>query len=240
MKETCSECGSCYAYCGCPGGGEIWSDAEDDPDHNEIEEEVDYGPCCVCNGKGPTVRNFLLIEIKTPVPGTGWGCMICNLPADGAIAIVCDSCLEAQRTPISIAYGYPIEKKRCFIDALIEDFKHKDIPHGDENESSFSMPDYYDPHLQTPLYWRHEQSGRLEKAILAYISYASGAPTAPTSQQLLLVTEYLKYWITAPCWQQPENEYWLDRLRARSYSLNTVAEISKEVGGKIHKYVTKI
>ncbi len=230
MKETCSECGSgdvhhveTYGYYECRKCGEVWAYAEDDPDYDELEE-VDYGPCCACNATGATVRNFLLIEIKAPIPGTGWGCVICSLPADGAIAIVCDPCLEAQRTPISIVYGYPKEKKRCFITSA-EDFKHKDIPH-EEDECLVKMPDYYDPSFGTPFYWRQEPTGKLEAAILAYLAHATGDRTAPTSQQLLLIVDYLKYWIGAPCWQQPEREYWLDRLRARSYSLNTIAEIS--------------
>lgn len=240
MKGTCIKCGTrdchyveTYGYYRCGSCGEVWAYVEDDPDYNELEE-VDYGPCCACNRQDQTVRNFLLIEIKTPVPGTRWGCLICNLPADGAIAVVCDACLNAERTPISIAYGYPEEKKRCFINASSEEFKHKDIPHGDEDEAPVKMPDYYDPYFGGPFYWRQEPTGKLEAAILAYIAHAGGDVfdnakrdrTAPTQEQLSLVIDYLKYWINAPCWQQPEREYWLDRLRARSYSLNTVAEVS--------------
>ena len=105
-------------------------------------------------------------------------------------------------------------------------FQAQGIPHGDENECPIRMLDYYDPHFGTPFYWRHEPSGKLEAAITTYIAYASGDRTAPTAQQLSLLVDYLKYWINASCWQQPETEYWLDRLRARSYSLNTVAEVS--------------
>lgn len=210
----------------CQVCGETWGYEVVDPNLDEIEA-VDAGPCCACNATGATVRNFLMLEVKAPVPGTGWGCLICSLPADGAIAVVCDSCLEAEREPVSIVYGYVKQKKRCFLNpSAAEDFKHKDIPHGDEEELPVKMPDYYDPYFGAPFYWRQEPSGKLEAAILAYIAHAGGDRTEPTAEQLSLAINYLKYWINAPCWQQPENEYWLDRLRARSYSLRTVAEVS--------------
>ncbi len=28
------------------------------------------------------------------MPGTGWGCLVCDLPLDGAIAVACDACCE--------------------------------------------------------------------------------------------------------------------------------------------------
>lgn len=53
---------------------------------------IPLGPCCVCERRGG-VRNVLQLEFKSPSPGKGWGCLQCGLPADGAIAVVCDQCL---------------------------------------------------------------------------------------------------------------------------------------------------
>lgn len=55
---------------------------------------IDLGRCCGCNAR-LGVRNVVMLEKKSPIPGRGWGCLICDLPADGAIAAVCDHCQRA-------------------------------------------------------------------------------------------------------------------------------------------------
>jgi hypothetical protein len=40
------------------------------------------------------VRNFIMLSRRAVTPGTGWGCFVCGLPQDGAMAVVCDGCLE--------------------------------------------------------------------------------------------------------------------------------------------------
>jgi hypothetical protein len=35
-----------------------------------LEQERDYGPCCVCRGR-ENVRNILMLPRRAPVPGTG-------------------------------------------------------------------------------------------------------------------------------------------------------------------------
>jgi hypothetical protein len=37
-------------------------------------------------------RNIVSLDIVAPVPGTGWGCVVCGLPQDGAVAVLCDEC----------------------------------------------------------------------------------------------------------------------------------------------------
>jgi hypothetical protein len=58
------------------------------------EEEIAFQPrfCCACGEIKTTVRNIAFINQKAPVPGTGWSCVVCHLPPDGAIAMVCDDC----------------------------------------------------------------------------------------------------------------------------------------------------
>ena len=45
-------------------------------------------------GRTGTVRNIVMMTRRAPVPGTGWGCMQCGLPLDGAIFVACDRCVE--------------------------------------------------------------------------------------------------------------------------------------------------
>ena len=54
-----------------------------------------YGSCCVCE-KPDTELNVFQMDYKNPVPSeSAWGCFTCNLPMEGAVAVVCDECVEA-------------------------------------------------------------------------------------------------------------------------------------------------
>lgn len=61
---------------------------------DEPDDRRDLGPCCVCEAIGPSVRNILTLPQLAPIAGRGWGCIECNLPMDGALAIVCDPCFD--------------------------------------------------------------------------------------------------------------------------------------------------
>ena len=98
------------------------------------EEEIpDLGDCCACGRGGKSVKNLVALEYQTLTPGKGWGCVVCNIPSDGAIAVVCDDCLERLLKNENIIkhaiYGYATEKKRCDIKTLKEPFRHLHIPH---------------------------------------------------------------------------------------------------------------
>lgn len=54
---------------------------------------IDYGTCCQCEGELGDV-NVLSMDFRAPVIGTGWGCAICGLPFDGALVILCDTCIH--------------------------------------------------------------------------------------------------------------------------------------------------
>lgn len=73
----------------------------------------DLGSCCICAGK-QSVRTVLQLGFRAPVPGTGWGCVVCRLPGDGAVAVLCDECCKKhQKTPEllhivkTICHGFP-------------------------------------------------------------------------------------------------------------------------------------
>jgi hypothetical protein len=66
-----------------------------------------------------------MLPLKAPVPGTGWGCVVCNLPLDGATYLACDRCVRKQKGPREVICGYPSERKRMAIGVLSDEpFEH--------------------------------------------------------------------------------------------------------------------
>lgn len=73
---------------------------------------------------------------------------------------------------------------------------------------TIEFPGYQDtPVGKAPAYWRDEQSGILEGAILAYMNRKASTP------QLRLVQQYFKHWADCPGWD--ENPHADDESRAR-------------------------
>jgi len=68
--------------------------------------EPDLGPCCICSARGPRVRNIYCLHKLSPTPGRGWGCVVCDLPNDGATAVVCDECQQACGASVTNALVY--------------------------------------------------------------------------------------------------------------------------------------
>lgn len=97
------------------------------------EDPIDLGECCGCGCTGESVHNIVALNYRAPTPGTGWGCTICLLLADGAIAVICDECLEKFKNGDDILKkaisGYALRKGRCDIKTLNESFRHLDILH---------------------------------------------------------------------------------------------------------------
>jgi hypothetical protein len=86
----------------------------------------DFGPCCACGQSGPAVRNILMLPQKAPIAGHGWGCVQCGLPSDGAVAIVCDDCLQDDALPPLqwACCGFPATDGRVPITELIGHHEH--------------------------------------------------------------------------------------------------------------------
>lgn len=87
-------------------------------------ENLTLGACCACEREGPTVRNIISLSKKALVPGHGWGCVVCDLPCDGANAVCCDVCLDLQRPLKFACRGYPGEDGRAPIEEFTEPFDH--------------------------------------------------------------------------------------------------------------------
>lgn len=91
-------------------------------------DSPDLGPCCNCGSTG-AVNNVVTLHQTAPIPGTGWGCFQCGLPMDGAIAVLCDGCLEqvaAGETEIkAVIVGQPVDGVRI----NINDYEHQPFNH---------------------------------------------------------------------------------------------------------------
>ena len=92
--------------------------------------ELNLGSCCACRsvryGHGAVVMH----DKRGPVPGTGWGCVVCDLPMDGAISVICDSCLESKAKIVEVIDGYASLNLRVPIESLsAEPFQHDPVKH---------------------------------------------------------------------------------------------------------------
>jgi hypothetical protein len=102
-------------------------------------DDADDGPqrmgrCCGCL-VAEAGLNVVMLNYRAPIPGHGWGCMICNLPPDGALAVLCDHCtdrLERGFDAVRFAcVGFPGADQRVLVDTLTEAFDHDPaIDHG--------------------------------------------------------------------------------------------------------------
>jgi hypothetical protein len=79
---------------------EMWDDDDFEYDLPQDDEPLDLGSCCICGKEDETVRNLGMLSFRAPIPGTGWGCVQCGLPMDGAQVVICDECAEKQPRPV--------------------------------------------------------------------------------------------------------------------------------------------
>ncbi len=71
------------------------------------------GACCACRLFKPDVRNVVCLSFKAPVAGTGWGCVQCGLALDGAVAVICDDCLEMAAPLQELCHSFPADRQRA-------------------------------------------------------------------------------------------------------------------------------
>ncbi|HYK54157.1 MAG TPA: hypothetical protein VEV38_11555 [Candidatus Eremiobacteraceae bacterium] len=89
------------------------------------DDEPVTGPCCNCL-EITALRNVMFIHRRGPTPGRGWGCVVCNLPQDGAVALICDACARTLTDlPKFVCTGYMKDGERTPLDTLSpEPFDH--------------------------------------------------------------------------------------------------------------------
>ena len=108
---------------------------------NWVEGLTDLGPCCACGKEPPEwskdlpdpwARNIVMLDLKGFSLGSGWGCLVCGLPFDGAVACLCDDCMTIGR-PIRFAIdGDATLKKRVAIEQLTVPHNHDMTKHPGE------------------------------------------------------------------------------------------------------------
>jgi len=57
------------------------------------DDDAPYGPCCRCGGRD-RVRYAVPLPWRAPEAGFGWGCVVCDLGPDGALAMMCTGCAQ--------------------------------------------------------------------------------------------------------------------------------------------------
>lgn len=107
----------------------------------------DFGPCCACGQKDPTVRNFVMLNKRLPHEvdhASAWGCFVCGLPFEGASAILCDACVETNAEVKYVVLGYVNDgKEQRFPYAdLTEPFEHDLSKHPEGDLPSLQGQEY--------------------------------------------------------------------------------------------------
>ncbi len=103
------------------------------PRRRPSEPDLDLGPCCCCGRSARDARNIVMLPRLAPLPGTGWGCVVCGLPSDGAVYVCCDECLMSRVPPLEVVRGYTTAGGRAPIDSLApQPFDHHLSRHGGE------------------------------------------------------------------------------------------------------------
>lgn len=84
-----------------------------------MSEIMIRGKCCAC-GKVKVVRNIVCLPKWAPMKGTGWG----GLPANSAVAVVCDECMESQERIRWAVKGWASDGERVSVDELVGRHQH--------------------------------------------------------------------------------------------------------------------
>lgn len=86
-------------------------------------DHASLGMCCACGG-ADKVRNIVMLDKKAPMPGRGWGCVVCGLPSDGAVAVLCDDCAVIGAQIVWACTGYPMKGGRVLVSSLRGTHEH--------------------------------------------------------------------------------------------------------------------
>ena len=73
-----------------------------------------------------------MLDKLAPEPGKGWACLQCGLAPNGAVVVVCNQCLDAQKPYEFAVSGYPAEDKRVPFWTLSGNHQHDMSRHLDE------------------------------------------------------------------------------------------------------------
>lgn len=88
------------------------------------------GRCCQCEKESDEVVNIVCVPRRSVEPGNGcWGCVVCGLRPEGAVAVLCDGCLEklgetGEIMPKFVCLGSPWRNRRMLTESLKQVFEH--------------------------------------------------------------------------------------------------------------------
>lgn len=86
------------------------------------------------------------------------------------------------------------------------------------------MPKFYVQPHGVPVKWQDEQTGTLPNAIKSYFAHMTDGSKPFQGVQFALVRDWLRYYISAPCWKVEGNE--LEELRGSVMTLKTPEEMA--------------
>lgn len=87
------------------------------PDENGI---ATVGTCCACRRADVGLRNVVCMTFRAPESafGKGWGCVVCAIPGNGALAVICDNCMGREAPIVDVCAGYLAEPARAEAEPL--------------------------------------------------------------------------------------------------------------------------
>lgn len=209
-------------------------------------EKANFGTCCAC-GTSENVSSVVLLDKRSPY-GHGWGCFLCGLSQDGAIAVVCEKCADEGVPLREFVRGEVANGERASYEELTTapPFEHDPAFHPELQEDPVVLVDentgeqITDSQLREicenakrqaregnlPPYWKNEASGILQPAVIALIEHGANPQTyaPPTPQQVGLIKQYFALYINAPCWRVTEE---LAALREAVQGLQTVEDLDR-------------
>lgn len=114
----------------------------------------DYGPCCATESDGADNLVFLPLELPEEFHGYGWGCDVCKLPSNGAMAVITDDAKRENLHIKQVIAGLHSGHKRMDIRSCTKAFEHDQEAHllfdrvtssdtvinsGDENAQEYGL-----------------------------------------------------------------------------------------------------
>jgi hypothetical protein len=101
------------------------------------DDKPSLGACCMCETTD-SGENIVMLDHAGLVPGHGWGCVVCGLPANGAVAVLCEPCLSRFQGGEPLRFfcrGYPSTDGRApMADLPRATFAHDKSKHGETAE----------------------------------------------------------------------------------------------------------
>ncbi len=87
------------------------------------------------------VRSIVMLDFASPEPCHGcWGCLVCGLPQIGAVAVLCNACVDRHQAGEEIplfCLGYAAENRRAPRSSLGRPIVHDMTKHAEDDEEDW-------------------------------------------------------------------------------------------------------